>query len=770
MRMIAIGITLLALSGCQLAPAPQPTPQVSRPTRLPPTPTPEQAPTSPSLSGATPVPGQPTVTPQPLAAARTPLPTPTTPAAPTPATPGATAVAARPPRPAGCPTLPSVRRLAGLRVGAALDGGPDLAAQFDRATQIKARWVSVPVRWAMIEPQRGSFDWAATDQALRAAEERGLALLFVVRDAPAWAASDDVLPDDPADLARFLQALAGRYTGKVRAYQIWELPNKAADGRNAASPERYAEALVAGSAALRSADPCAFVLGGGLLPSRGQDVASSLDDLAYYQGVLGYDKNAVVAAYDALAVPLLTGGAEPGDNTRDADERYRRFAYLSRLRNEQLFQGEGDKQIWATLGWPLTPGDDEPSAVTPEQQAEYLADALERARERYPFVATLLVRGLGTTPPPAGAPDYRLVGDDGAPRPAFVALAERRVRGLQPDPRDGFAGASSVGLLWTHKINPDPSPGSALAADDSLRLGSGGPWAYAVDSNGAFRWSYRLGGQQKLTSVAVDAEGSMYLASDQRLLAAVGPDSNTRWDLLLPEPLDVPPTIAGDVVYAPLSASLAAHNASDGSSRWQVALGGKPGRVAVAADGVAYVGTTDGALHAIGPDGSVRWTTGTERWVRAAPLVRADGSLVVTTDGGSVLAFDAQGQPLWRFDGVGALTATPAAAPDGTLYVPSSEGVLYALTPQGALIWQVALPGPATFSPIVNSNGTILVTSGAALLAIGADANERWRFNAPAPLVLAPQLNADGLVLTADTEGVVYGIGPLALRDRLGWP
>jgi outer membrane protein assembly factor BamB len=762
-RTLIISLALLALTACQLAPAPTPTPEVRPPTRVP-------AAIATSAADATAlVASGPTVTALPLpGGTRPPAATPTvaTEALPSP---GSSEAAGPPARPENCALLPWVRGLPGLRLGAQLSLAPDLDVQIARAAGLQASWVSLPVVWAAVEPSKGQYDFAGLDTAIDLAAESGLRPLLVVRDTPAWAAGEDLLPREPADLARFLGALAARYQGRAAAYQIWELPNKASGGRKAATAERYAEALLAGAPALRAADPCALVLAGGLLPTRANDPAVALDDLAYYQRLAAYDDGAVRATYDGLAVWLLTGNSAPGEHSKEQDERYRRFTYLERLRNELVFQGDADKQLWVTLGWALSPGGDELESVDADEQADYTLKALERTRERHPWVATLFVRGLSAQPPAPGEADYRIVDEMGRTRPAFDALAGRRVEPGQPNPRSGFEGNEALGLLWAYRKVGDPAPGAALAPDGSLRVATGGQWTYSIDANGAFRWSYRLGGQQGTVGLAVGPDGTTYIGSDASLLVAVKPDSNTLWDALLPEPPSQAPTVAGGRLYQPLVGSLAALDAADGTLLWQLPLGAKPGQASVGQDGTIYLGTTDGRLHAISPDGQPRWAFDTGKWARGAPLVRADGSIIVATDAGSVFALGPDGAERWRFAGTGALAATAAQGEDGTLYVPSSEGLLYALGPDGTLRWQAQLPGAAVLAPAVGTNGTIVVASGNTLSALDPSGALRWRFQAEERLAVAPQLGVPGMVLSADEEGTLYGLGLLTMRDRLGW-
>jgi hypothetical protein len=95
----------------------------------------------------------------------------------------------------------------------------------------------------VVEPTRGTYDFAATDRRVLSAARAGLESLALVVRSPAWAAVDPSTPfsppRDPADYAHFLRTLVARYgpSGSlwrlhpsvrkrpVRTWQIWNEPN-----------------------------------------------------------------------------------------------------------------------------------------------------------------------------------------------------------------------------------------------------------------------------------------------------------------------------------------------------------------------------------------------------------------------------------------------------------------------------------------------------------------------------------------------------------------
>ena len=127
-----------------------------------------------------------------------------------------------------------------------------------------AGWVHLTVNWDVLEPAHGKFAWALLDDAVqRAAGER---ILVTIQRTPKWAA---LTPDAPepvwsheppksvADWAAFVRALAGRYRGRVAAWQI-EPPIEFATFRG--TTRDYLDMLHAARVEIRQADRAALVV------------------------------------------------------------------------------------------------------------------------------------------------------------------------------------------------------------------------------------------------------------------------------------------------------------------------------------------------------------------------------------------------------------------------------------------------------------------------------------------------------------------------------
>jgi hypothetical protein len=171
------------------------------------------------------------------------------------------------------------------------------------------------VTWAALEPQRGSFSWQALDAAVDAAEQQGEQVVLTLGMTPTWASSQPTLPSAYGDGATampsnmedwdaYVTAVATRYAGRIRGYEIWNAPENPAywSGDPGEMGIQTAELAEEATGCIHSIDPYALVVSPGLSPAGlGQFLAAggsrSIDVVA---GVLNLQGQAPEAAADQL--------------------------------------------------------------------------------------------------------------------------------------------------------------------------------------------------------------------------------------------------------------------------------------------------------------------------------------------------------------------------------------------------------------------------------------------------------------------------------------
>jgi outer membrane protein assembly factor BamB len=179
------------------------------------------------------------------------------------------------------------------------------------------------------------------------------------------------------------------------------------------------------------------------------------------------------------------------------------------------------------------------------------------------------------------------------------------------------------------------------------------------------------------------------------------------------------------------------HNPGEGEENWTFPTSGAVRSTpAVADDGTIYVGSDDGHLYAVNPDGTQKWrfpASGSIGQVQSSPIIAADGTIYVGSNDGNLYAINPDGTTKWTFPTFNAVRSSPNIGSDDTVYVGSDDGRVYAINPlNGAMIWAfnttgAISPGRPAIDP--NRNDTIYVANSLARLYALNPADRERHFN-----------------------------------------
>jgi hypothetical protein len=130
------------------------------------------------------------------------------------------------------PTAAIPAALFGMHIHRATTGTPWPVAPF----KVWQLW-DAGVMWPDLEPRRGVYQWAKLDALVSLAQQHGVEPVLVLGLTPTWASShpeqvsdygpgtSPAKPTNMQDWTNYIAAVATRYRGRIRAYEIWNEPN-----------------------------------------------------------------------------------------------------------------------------------------------------------------------------------------------------------------------------------------------------------------------------------------------------------------------------------------------------------------------------------------------------------------------------------------------------------------------------------------------------------------------------------------------------------------
>jgi outer membrane protein assembly factor BamB len=317
---------------------------------------------------------------------------------------------------------------------------------------------------------------------------------------------------------------------------------------------------------------------------------------------------------------------------------------------------------------------------------------------------------------------------------------------------------SSNGLLtWTYLINSSSIIGinSTPTIDSSNNVcfgGFDGSYNYLYSINCAtrtFNWKYKTyyGGAIKNIPMISNNQNIYFGANDGYIydLSGNGPDISTQ--PIVPMHMMNPQHTGITSYYGPNNTPTLTWTKSFGATNLYVSPS-----VGIASDGTLYIGSNDGYVYALDPNGL------TTKWAKQ----------VNNTDYN------------YLFTSPNSLYTTPAIGKNGTIYIGSNEGYLFALEPiNGNIKWKYNAGYPLQSSPILDTNDNIYFGAGQSVFSItdGLDrAYSRWLapFDTSANVNSSPALGQNGFLYFGSDDGYLYAVngltGVLQWKKNLSLP
>ncbi|MGJ3240202.1 MAG: hypothetical protein ACFE0Q_15955 [Anaerolineae bacterium] len=354
-----------------------------------------------------------------------------------------------------------------FRVGTQIQTVPDLNEEamtgfYRAAQQMNVQWVKVQVRWEIIEPEPGVYNWEALDLAMFNARFFQIRPMLSIVTAPDWSRqtgreagislAQHGPPSDNADYVNFVQAIFDRYPGQVWAIEVWNEQNISREwtSMQGLSASNYVSLLRDTYNMVQEVSPGTIVISGALSPTGVDDGIGAIDDFRYMQqmidnGMLDY-ADCVGAHHNGYNIgPLVRFDEVPNDPTATFrgpfDNPHHSWSFRSTLEGytSRIRDAGSDMKLCVTeFGWAVTEdldgfprGFEFANDNTLEEQAQFFVEALDWMSSGddvwLAFVWNLNYGpGAGWDATNDNVP-YSLIGPGGTFRPAYDAIRDWNV-------------------------------------------------------------------------------------------------------------------------------------------------------------------------------------------------------------------------------------------------------------------------------------------------------------------------------------------------------
>jgi len=329
--------------------------------------------------------------------------------------------------------------------------------------------------------------------------------------------------------------------------------------------------------------------------------------------------------------------------------------------------------------------------------------------------------------------------------------------------RSPCVGPQTRHIKWGFTTGDRILSSPAVGADGTVYLASYDNNIYALNADGSLKWTFATEGWT-YSSPAVGADGTVYVGSTDNKFYAIKPDGSLKWSYLTGDRVVSSPAIAADgTVYVGGNDCNFYAFEPDGDVKWSYPGGAefKHSSPAIAADGTIYAGCFDYKLYAFWPSGSLRWTYPTAGELVSTPAIAADGTIYVGSCDSTLYAIKPDGSQKWTYDTEDVIQSSPAIGEDGTVYVGSWDTNLHAVNPDGSPKWKFAAGAEVWSSPAIDALGTIYVGSNdGKLYAINPDGSLSWSNTMWDPIWSSPALGPDGTLYIGCDDFNLYAFGP----------
>jgi outer membrane protein assembly factor BamB len=182
-------------------------------------------------------------------------------------------------------------------------------------------------------------------------------------------------------------------------------------------------------------------------------------------------------------------------------------------------------------------------------------------------------------------------------------------------------------------------------------------------------------------------------------------------------------------------------------------LSGPPG---LGADGTFAIGTVDGYVHALRPDGVFRYSYTVDGRVVFSPVVLADGLVLAASDQNRLYAIRPDGSLAWESTVAGGVLSPLAVDSQERVWLRTGSGTAIAMSRRGGVVGFSKIGRALSLGPVALARGGVVVGSPAGELRLVGDFG-RFRKVSVAPTLSWLGSRASGFLALASRALTQYG-------------
>lgn len=290
----------------------------------------------------------------------------------------------------------------------------------------------------------------------------------------------------------------------------------------------------------------------------------------------------------------------------------------------------------------------------------------------------------------------------------------------------------------------------------------------SIQMPAAMYWRYTASPAPQNPAAPAVVGNTVYYACRDRFYALEADSGRVIWRYPTDQPLDAQfrttPAVANGIIYVGATdGNLYALSATTGKYLWSFKAQGAILSPPTVVDDVVYFGSADGRVYAINArTGEPIWRGGfrTLDAVNGAVAVADDVVYFISADQTLYAAAAATGLLLWRQRLTGTLYALSPVVADRNLYVVASN-VLYVLQARsGRQLWARTLPDDIVTEPVAGNGMLYVLTRDGRVWAFDNTGKLLWNTKEPVftNQVLAPPTLAGNVLIIGTARGGIYAL------------